>query len=302
MHPHNYFQTIHWALLQTFYYSNWNWNVNGRLQFQKAPTHQCTKVSRRKNFCFLTKKFWKSSELYYLEPGLYPYITDIVETMNTLIQERHNHSENCITVKVSRRTQKVEIYLADEGFSLAFFSTDLRLIFGSIVGNEFGVMFRGKGPHKPEFADNVVRIPSLMIYTDLIEYKIVGDTKAPLLRCFILFRSSRLETIQLLDSTWTIKHLAFFNSNRCSKILFIVFTMIWETRAVKKHLLYLLVSPVLLWCSEKSPTFISILKDVTRLLLQDKWRIHSIEVLVDNVDGVRCICTCNWENCISIFA
>ena len=45
--------------------------------------------------------------------------------MKTLIQERHNQSETCITFKVSRRKQKVETYLAIEGSDLAFFSTDL---------------------------------------------------------------------------------------------------------------------------------------------------------------------------------
>ena len=104
--------------------------------------------------------------------------------MNTLIQERYNHSENCITVKVSRRTQKVEIYLANEGSGLAFLSTHLGHIFGSNVDNDFGVMLGGKGPHNPEFADKIVRIHSIMIYTDLNEYNIVGNTKAPLLRCF----------------------------------------------------------------------------------------------------------------------
>ena len=63
---------------------------------------------------FFDEKLSKSSEFYYLEPELYPSITDIVEALNTLIQERRNHSENCITVKVSRRTQKVAIYLAKE--------------------------------------------------------------------------------------------------------------------------------------------------------------------------------------------
>ena len=57
---------------------------------------------------FFDKTFSKSSEFFYLEPGIYPSITDIVEAMNILIQERHSHSENCIKVKVSRRTQKVE--------------------------------------------------------------------------------------------------------------------------------------------------------------------------------------------------
>ena len=133
---------------------------------------------------FFDKKLSKSSEFFYLEPRLYPSITDIVEATKILIQERHNHSENCIKVKVSRRTQKVEIYLANKASGLAFFSTDLGHIFRSNVVNEFGEMLRGKGPHKPEFAYEIVRIHSLMIYTDLIEYNIVGDTKAPLLRCF----------------------------------------------------------------------------------------------------------------------
>ena len=133
---------------------------------------------------FFDKKFSKSSEFYYLEPGLYPSITDIVEAMNTPIHERHHHGKNCITNKVFRRTQKVEVYLASERSGLAFFSTDLGNIFGKIVGNKFGVIMRRKGPHKPKFAYDIVSILSLMIYTDLIEYNIVGDTKMPLLRCF----------------------------------------------------------------------------------------------------------------------
>ena len=87
-------------------------------------------------FLFFDIKLLKSSAFYYLKPGLYPSITDNVEAINVLIQERHNHSENCIKVKVSRRTQKVEIRPANEGSGLAFFSTDLRHIFGSNVGNE----------------------------------------------------------------------------------------------------------------------------------------------------------------------
>ena len=61
---------------------------------------------------------------------------------------------------------------------------DIRHVFGSNAGNEFGMMLRRKGPHKPDFAYDIVRIHSLMIYTDLIEYNTVCDTKAPLLRCF----------------------------------------------------------------------------------------------------------------------
>ena len=57
-------------------------------------------------------------------------------------------------------------------------------MFGSNVGNKFGVMLRGKGPHNTKLAYDIVRTQSLMIYTDLIKYNIVGDTKPLLLRCF----------------------------------------------------------------------------------------------------------------------
>ena len=56
--------------------------------------------------------------------------------------------------------------------------------FGIIVGIDFGVMLRGKGPHESEFTYDIVPIQPLMIYTDLIEYNIVGDTKTAFLRRF----------------------------------------------------------------------------------------------------------------------
>ena len=104
--------------------------------------------------------------------------------MNTPIQERNNHNETCTTVKVSRRTQKVVIMLANDSSGLAFCSTDLCHIFGNNVGNHFVVLMKRKGPHGPQFAYDIVRIHSLMIYSEKVEYKIVGDTNTPLLRCF----------------------------------------------------------------------------------------------------------------------
>ena len=67
---------------------------------------------------FLDEKLSKSTTSYSIEPGLYTSITDIMEVMNKLIQERNNHNETCITVKVSRRTQKVVIMLANDNLVL----------------------------------------------------------------------------------------------------------------------------------------------------------------------------------------
>ena len=135
-------------------------------------------------FIIFDETFSKSTSSYNLKPGQYISITDIVEAMKTLIQEKNNHNEICITVKVSRRTQKIVTMVANDTFGLAFCSTDLGHIFGNNVENDFGVLMIGKRPHEPEFAYDIVRILSLMIYSDLVEYNIVGDTKTPFLRCF----------------------------------------------------------------------------------------------------------------------
>ena len=89
--------------------------------------------------------------------------------MSTLIQERNNHRDICITIKVSRVTQKVKVCLANEESSLANFSTDLGHIFGGDVRNDSGTNMCWKGSHEPTFAYDIVRIHSLMIYTDLVE-------------------------------------------------------------------------------------------------------------------------------------
>ena len=140
-------------------------------------------------FKFYVEKVSKSTSTYNLEPGLYTSITDIVEAMNTLIQERNNHNETCLIVKVSRRSQKVVLILASDTSGLAFCSTDLGHIFGNNVGNQFGVLMKGKGPHEPQFAYDIVRIHSLMIYSDLVEYSIVGTQRLPCYDAFPLSQS-----------------------------------------------------------------------------------------------------------------
>ena len=135
-------------------------------------------------FLFYDETLSKTTEAYYLEPGLYSSITDVVEGKNTLIQEGNNHRDTCITIKVSRVTQKVKVYLANEESSLVIFSIDLGHIIGGDVRTDSGMLMRGKKPHEPSFAYGIVRIHSRMIYIDIVEYNIVGDTKAPLLRCF----------------------------------------------------------------------------------------------------------------------
>ena len=160
-------------------------------------------------FLFYDEKLSKTTEAYYLEPGPYSSITDIVEAMNTLIQERNNHRDTCITIKVSRVTQKVKVYLANDESSLAIVSTDLGHIFGGDMRNYSGILMSGKGPHEPTFAYDIVCIHSLMIYTDIVEYNIVEDRMAHLLRCFPFI--SKLKSVDILTTGQYMNYQTFSN-------------------------------------------------------------------------------------------
>ena len=73
--------------------------------------------------------------------------------------------------------------LPNENSLLVIFS-DLCHVFGcedAVYG--MGAFMSGAGPHFPKFPYDIVRIHTLMIYSDIVEYNIVGDTKAALLRC-----------------------------------------------------------------------------------------------------------------------
>ena len=90
-------------------------------------------------FLFHDNDLSKTKDYYYLQPGIYPSITDIEEEMNSLIQSRKNHNTTCIGVKVDRRTQKVAFWLVVDELSLVISSIDLGHIFWvrSVMNGDF---------------------------------------------------------------------------------------------------------------------------------------------------------------------
>ena len=128
----------------------------------------------------------------HVEPGLYPSKVDIVVAMNDKVRKRigaQKYEYNGIYVSVDKITQKVAVHLPEDQSVFIIQSADLSHIFGcDLEQNQTGVIMKGKGPHYPQYSYDIIRIHSLMIYCDIIEYNIVGDTKTPLLRC-ILFIS-----------------------------------------------------------------------------------------------------------------
>ena len=148
-----------------------------------------------------------------IEPGLYPSIVDIVVAMNNKIRERLGaqvFEYNGIYVSVDKITQKVAVHLPESQSVFIIQSADLSHIFGcDLEQNQTGVIMKGKGPHYPQYSYDIIRIHSLMIYSDIIEYNIVGDTKTPLLRCIPFI--SKVKSGDIISTGQYMNYQSFTN-------------------------------------------------------------------------------------------
>ena len=156
MHLLNFFQTIYWDLLQIFYQSKSIWKVNGRLQFQKKSTHQCTKMLRMVTLCFMAKRFQIHQNCFTWNLVFTLSLRILMKSWPFSFRKDKIKAKTVSKLKCLRERKKLSFTLQMKALVLHFFRTDLGHIFGSNVGNELGVMLRGKGPHKPEFAYDIV--------------------------------------------------------------------------------------------------------------------------------------------------
>ena len=120
-----------------------------------------------------------------------------------------------------------------------------------------------------EFAWDIVGIHSLMIYTELNEYNIFGDTKKTLLRCFPpiwkLKAGDNINTGQYMN----YQAISNLQNKPLLKIFFhSIHIGLRDTSDGK--IPFGSVGITSLFMSENSPTFISNQKDVRGWLFQDK--------------------------------
>ena len=87
-------------------------------------------------------------------------------------------------------------------------SADFSNIFGcDLEQNQTGVIMKEKRPYYPQYSYDIMRKDSLMIYSDIIECNIVGDTKTPLLRCSPF--NSKVKNGDILSTGQYMKYQSF---------------------------------------------------------------------------------------------
>ena len=237
--------------------------------------------------------FWLKAftlvRIFQFRTRSYHSITDIVEIMNTFIQEKTITQKFVWQTKCLEECKKVRLASQRKG-RLEFFSTDLGFVFKSIVVNEFEVLLRREGPHTPVFLFYIVRIHFLMIYTNMNKYNIVGDTNVSLFRCS--FSISKLKSVDIIRTGQYMNYQTFsdLRFRQLLKYSFHSFHMDLRVTSGEKTFLFLWVILDLFWCSEKFPLFIFIeKKNITIWLLQNMWRLHTFEVPVNSVEEISAL-------------
>ena len=136
-------------------------------------------------------KFWyrphKESAIFEItiRKGLYKNIESVlIEMINAITYEEKMWGEqvsNSLQMKVDSFTKKILFEFSHDSAVLNLASLDL----ANILGFSSTCLIPGtlKESHLPY---DVQRIHTIMVYTNLIEHGIIGDTKAPILRTFPL--------------------------------------------------------------------------------------------------------------------
>ena len=109
-----------------------------------------------------------------------PSFVDTNIAKNDKVRKRigaQKNEYNGIYVSVEKITQKIAILLIEDQSVIIIQSADLSYISGcELEQNQTGVIMKRKGPQYPLYSYDIIRMHSLMIYSDIIEYNIKGDT------------------------------------------------------------------------------------------------------------------------------
>ena len=175
------------ALLEITYPALYNNITEGK--FWYVPQRS---TSKKRNNEETREALNESYESVTILPGMYLSLDEIFQSMNDALRLRNRQSVE-LKWKVDSITRHCEIELASDKSQLVFASQDLC----SILGFSQSVWFSSKGPHGSEFPIDILRFHSVMVYTDIVEFSIIGDTKAPILRCFPFINKIQRDSISV---------------------------------------------------------------------------------------------------------
>ena len=163
------------ALLEISYPSLINNVTSGKFWY----IHKNDKYQKTNNY--VTQKDLEQFIPCRIEPGLYQSTDQILIALNENLKKnwKGNKKNFNLNWSVNQVSRKIDFELPHKDSLLVLGSPDLSAILGFPVN-----YCLDNTVTKSVFPTDILRFHSIMVYTDIIEYSVIGDTKAPILRGF----------------------------------------------------------------------------------------------------------------------
>lgn len=149
---------------------------------------------------------------FKMNKGVYHNLTSIEGEMNNAITRKEIETgrslrksptdKRLIRLQLNQQNLKLNVQLLYQEASLFLKSDDLKQILGIAQSRKL----KGR-THESDYTFDIARFHTLMIYSDIVEYTIVGDVKVPLLRSISHIPRMKnfqlTQTQQVIDKTFT---------------------------------------------------------------------------------------------------
>lgn len=155
------------------------------------------------------KQLWDNEKLK-LPSGMYNTIDEVIEEIDKVSSKARPKDKMTMTAKVMDLNGLLRLELG-KNQAIVIHSEDLSSVLG--IPRDLPIPFGDPNSHISKYPVDLTRVHSVMVYSDIVEYDIVGDTKAPLLRTFPFMHrqsSSSFPTI----SSMTFDQLQFRKLSR----------------------------------------------------------------------------------------
>jgi len=153
-----------------------------------------------------------------IKPGLYQNVGEILDEIHKQIKDYYKFAfsedpktYNFFSYRINTITQKLEIKISEDEGQIILYSDDLKAILGYNSNTALnGIIYNKEHRNNEDWIQaqypvDIQRLHTLLVYTDIIEHQIVGDTNAPLLRSIALTSKIKNSSIAANDDVQITK-------------------------------------------------------------------------------------------------
>ena len=177
------------ALLEISYPAVYNNLSSGTFWYRNADDWSKSKVFGKPFDYGKIKEF-------HIEPGLYSSVDEILISMNSVLKKVTKINQNNLKWELNPISRKLQMKLTNRSCGFSFGSSDLR----TTTGFDSDFYDYPESQNAP-YPIDIQRIHSALVYTDIVEYFVLGGTKVPILRYFLFAQNISRESLSVTKTT-----------------------------------------------------------------------------------------------------